>query len=35
MRRNAAAHPIEDVGVKLRGMMSWMKNSRLVERARN
>jgi len=35
MRRNAAQHPIEDVGVRLRGMMRWLNNSRLVERARN
>jgi ketol-acid reductoisomerase len=35
MRRNAAGHQIEEVGVKLRGMMRWLKNSRLVEKARN
>jgi ketol-acid reductoisomerase len=35
MRRNAANHQIEDVGTKLRGMMRWLKNSRLVDKARN
>ncbi len=35
MRRNAANHPIEAVGKDLRGMMRWLKNSRLVDKARN
>ena len=35
MRRNAANHPIEKVGAELRGMMRWLKNSRLVDKARN
>jgi ketol-acid reductoisomerase len=35
MRRNAANHEIEEVGARLRGMMRWLKNSRLVDKARN
>lgn len=35
MRRNAANHQIEEVGTHLRGMMRWLKNSRLVDKARN
>ncbi len=35
MRRNAANHQIEEVGKNLRGMMRWLKNSRLVDKARN
>ena len=28
MRRINAAHPIEEVGAELRGMMTWLKKSR-------
>jgi ketol-acid reductoisomerase len=35
MRRLAAAHPIELVGEKLRGMMPWIAEKRLVNRSRN
>jgi ketol-acid reductoisomerase len=35
MRRRAAAHPIEDVGTKLRAMMPWIEKNRLVDKSRN
>ncbi len=35
MRRATAAHPIEDVGAKLRGMMPWISKNALVDKARN
>jgi ketol-acid reductoisomerase len=35
MRRNAAAHPIEEVGGRLRAMMPWLKGNKLVDKARN
>ena len=35
MRQRMAAHPIEAVGEKLRGMMHWAQNDRLVDRSRN
>jgi len=35
MRRNWAEHPIEAVGTKLRAMMPWLKNSRLVDKSKN
>jgi ketol-acid reductoisomerase len=34
-RRVNDAHPIEDVGAKLRGMMPWIKANQLVDKARN
>ena len=34
-RRAAAAHPIEQVGARLREMMPWIGNNKLVDRARN
>jgi len=34
-RRNNAAHPIEVVGGKLRGMMPWITANRLVDKSRN
>ncbi|MBC6428114.1 MAG: ketol-acid reductoisomerase [Cellvibrionales bacterium] len=34
-RRNNAAHPIEQVGEKLRKMMPWITKNRLVDRAKN
>jgi ketol-acid reductoisomerase len=30
-----AAHPIEDIGAKLRAMMPWIKQRALVDRERN
>jgi ketol-acid reductoisomerase len=35
MRRAAAAHPIEEVGAKLRGMMPWIAKNALVDKAKN
>ncbi len=35
MRRRAAAHPIEEVGEKLRAMMPWIGKNRLVDKSRN
>jgi ketol-acid reductoisomerase len=34
-RRRAAEHPIEDVGAKLRAMMPWITNNRLVDKTKN
>jgi ketol-acid reductoisomerase len=34
-RRMNDAHPIEDVGEKLRGMMPWIAKNKLVDKARN
>ncbi len=35
MRAQAAKHPIEEVGAKLREMMPWIKASRVVDRTKN
>ena len=35
IRRRNAAHPIEDVGAKLRAMMPWITKNALVDKARN
>ena len=35
MRRTQAAHPIEDVGAKLRAMMPWISKNALVDKAKN
>jgi len=35
MRRRAAHHPIEEVGAKLRAMMPWIAENRLVDRTKN
>jgi ketol-acid reductoisomerase len=35
MRRRAAAHPMEEVGARLRGLMPWLQEKRLVDRSRN
>ena len=35
MRRIAAEHPIEEVGSKLRDMMPWIKENKLVDKERN
>jgi ketol-acid reductoisomerase len=34
-RRNQAAHPIEQVGAKLRAMMPWIGKNKLVDKAKN
>ena len=33
--KRGEAHPIEEVGARLRGMMSWLKKERLVDKAKN
>ncbi len=33
--KRGAGHPIEEVGGRLRGMMSWLANNRLVDKAKN
>jgi len=35
MRRNEAEHPIEEVGERLRGMMPWISEHRLVDKDKN
>ena len=35
MRARSAAHPIEEVGERLRGMMPWIAKNKLVDRSRN
>jgi ketol-acid reductoisomerase len=35
MRRRQAAHGIEDVGERLRGMMPWIAKGKLVDKAKN
>ena len=35
MRRRAAEHPLEAVGEKLRGMMPWIAEGRLVDKSKN
>src|SRR5512135_2160002 len=35
MRAQCAAHPIEQVGAKLRGMMPWIAKNKLVDKAKN
>jgi ketol-acid reductoisomerase len=35
LRRRAAEHPIEKVGARLRGLMPWLQEKRLVDRAKN
>jgi ketol-acid reductoisomerase len=34
-RARAAAHPIEEVGAKLRDMMPWIKEKALVDKTKN
>jgi ketol-acid reductoisomerase len=34
-RRNNAAHPVEQVGARLRGMMPWITQNALVDKAKN
>ena len=35
MRRRSEEHPIEEVGERLRGMMPWIAQSRLVDKSKN
>ncbi|MCG8588989.1 MAG: ketol-acid reductoisomerase [Proteobacteria bacterium] len=35
LRRRAAEHPLEEVGARLRGLMPWLKENQLVDRAKN
>jgi len=35
MRRQLAAHPVEEVGAKLRAMMPWIAANKLVDKAKN
>jgi ketol-acid reductoisomerase len=35
LEAEARAHPIEEVGLRLRGMMPWLSEKRLVDKARN
>ena len=35
IRRNLAAHPIEEVGARLRAMMPWLKGNQLVDKSKN
>jgi ketol-acid reductoisomerase len=35
LRKEAAKHPVEEVGAKLRGLMPWLASERLVDRAKN
>ncbi len=35
LRRRAAQHPMEAVGERLRGLMPWLKEQRLVDRSKN
>jgi ketol-acid reductoisomerase len=35
LRKEAEAHSIEQVGAKLRGLMPWLADDRLVDRSRN
>jgi ketol-acid reductoisomerase len=34
-RRQAAQHPMEEVGARLRSLMPWLKDNRLVDRSKN
>jgi len=35
LRRRAAEHPLEQVGARLRGLMPWLREKRLVDRSKN
>jgi ketol-acid reductoisomerase len=35
LRRRAAEHPMEAVGARLRGLMPWLRENRLVDRSKN
>ena len=35
LRKEAAKHPVEEVGTRLRALMPWLESNRLVDRSRN
>jgi ketol-acid reductoisomerase len=35
LRRQGAEHPMEEVGARLRGLMPWLRENRLVDRTKN
>jgi ketol-acid reductoisomerase len=35
LRKRGKRHPMEEVGAKLRNLMPWLKESRLVDRSKN
>ena len=35
LRKQGAEHPMEEVGARLRGLMPWLKDKRLVDRSKN
>jgi ketol-acid reductoisomerase len=35
LRRHGESHPMEEVGARLRGLMPWLKENRLVDRSKN
>jgi ketol-acid reductoisomerase len=35
LRRRSAEHPMEEVGQRLRGLMPWLRENRLVDRTKN
>jgi ketol-acid reductoisomerase len=35
LRRRAAEHPMEAVGARLRSLMPWLREKRLVDRSKN
>jgi ketol-acid reductoisomerase len=35
LRKQGAEHPMEEVGARLRGLMPWLKEKRLVDRSKN
>jgi ketol-acid reductoisomerase len=35
LRKRGAAHPMEEVGARLRELMPWLKENRLVDRSKN
>jgi ketol-acid reductoisomerase len=35
LRKQGETHPMEGVGARLRGLMPWLKENRLVDRSKN
>ncbi|MBW2694596.1 MAG: ketol-acid reductoisomerase, partial [Deltaproteobacteria bacterium] len=35
LRKQGEAHPMEKIGAKLRNLMPWLKEQRLVDRSKN
>jgi len=35
LRAKGEAHPIEEVGTRLRGMMPWIEEGKIVDRSKN